>query len=237
MSAGGLLSIQPSELKFLFELRKQSSCSITLTNKSEKYVAFKFKTTNPKRYCVRPNSGIVPPRSSCNVTVSMQAPKEAPPDMQCKDKFLLQTVVAPDGTTSKDVIPEMFTKQDGRVVGEMKLRVVYVRANPPSPVPEGSEEDTSPRASTLENGDRNAYFEDESKYLEEHPVNSTEGWSLITRLTDEKASALRENQRLLQELELMRKEIRKNRDGGFSVLVVALIAILSIMLGYYIKST
>lgn len=37
----------------------------------------------------------------------MQAQKEAPPDMQCKDKFLLQSVVTNPGTTAKDITPEM----------------------------------------------------------------------------------------------------------------------------------
>lgn len=41
------------------------------------------------------------------LAVTMQAQKEAPPDMQCRDKFLLQSVVAPDGTTNKDVTSEM----------------------------------------------------------------------------------------------------------------------------------
>lgn len=39
--------------------------------------------------------------------VTMQAPKESPPDMQCKDKFLIQSVVAPDGVASKDISPEL----------------------------------------------------------------------------------------------------------------------------------
>jgi hypothetical protein len=37
----------------------------------------------------------------------MQAQKEAPPDMQCKDKFLLQSVKANDGVTAKDINAEM----------------------------------------------------------------------------------------------------------------------------------
>lgn len=37
----------------------------------------------------------------------MQAPKEAPVDLQCKDKFLLQSVVVPDGVTTRDITPEM----------------------------------------------------------------------------------------------------------------------------------
>lgn len=40
-------------------------------------------------------------------SVTMQAQKEAPPDMQCRDKFLLQSAVVNPGTTSKDITPEM----------------------------------------------------------------------------------------------------------------------------------
>lgn len=49
-----------------------------------------------------------------------------------------------------------FNKEPGKVVDEFKLRVVYVPANPPSPVPEGSEEGSSPRASLSDNGNPNA---------------------------------------------------------------------------------
>ena len=37
----------------------------------------------------------------------MQAQKEAPIDMQCKDKFLLQSVIANEGVTAKDINAEM----------------------------------------------------------------------------------------------------------------------------------
>lgn len=30
--------------------------------------ALQVKTTNPKKYCVRPNTGIVLPRATCDVT-------------------------------------------------------------------------------------------------------------------------------------------------------------------------
>ncbi|XWS77238.1 hypothetical protein CRYUN_Cryun01aG0244400 [Craigia yunnanensis] len=235
MSMGDLISIHPAELKFPFELKKQSSCSMQLTNKTEKYVAFKVKTTNPKKYCVRPNSGIILPGSSCNVTVTMQAQKEAPPDMQCRDKFLIQSAVAPDGATYKDITPEMFNKEDGRVMEEFKLRVIYIPANPPSPVPEGSEEGTPPRASVHENGNQNSSFEDVSRSLEETKDNSSEVLSVISKLTDEKSSALQQNQRLRQELELIRKDISKSRAGGFSLSFVVLVALLGVLIGYLAK--
>nr|AFK46923.1 unknown [Lotus japonicus] len=148
MSTGYLLRIDPLELKFTFQLKKQISCSLQLTNKTDEYVAFKVKTTNPKKYCVRPNTGVVLPRSTCDVIVTMQAQKEAPPDMQCKDKFLLQCVKVNDGVSPKDITAEMFNKESGHVVEESKLRVVYVSPpQPPSPVAEGSEEGSSPRGS------------------------------------------------------------------------------------------
>lgn len=37
----------------------------------------------------------------------MQAQREAPPDMQCKDKFLVQSVVTTAGAAVKDITPEM----------------------------------------------------------------------------------------------------------------------------------
>lgn len=40
-------------------------------------------------------------------TVTMQAQEEAPADMQCKDKFLLQSVVTSFGVTTKDITPDM----------------------------------------------------------------------------------------------------------------------------------
>nr|XP_043621109.1 vesicle-associated protein 1-3-like [Erigeron canadensis] len=235
MSTGDFLNLHPSELKFQFELKKQSSCSMQLTNKTDQYIAFKLKTTNPKRYSVRPNAGIVLPRSVCNVTVTMQAPKEAPPNMQSKDKFLLQAVVAPDGATNKDITVEMFNKEDKKVVEEFKLRVVYIPANPPSPVPEESEEGSSPRA---EDGSHNSSWpEVATRSVEPNEKLSAESRSLILKLTDEKVAALKQTQKLEQELELLRKEAMKGRSGGYSILFLVLIGIIGFVVGYLIKQT
>ncbi|CAN4125865.1 unnamed protein product [Withania somnifera] len=238
MTTGEIIDIYPTELKFPFELRKQSSCSLQLSNKTDQYIAFKVKTTNPKKYCVRPNAGVVLPGSSCNVTVTMQAQKEAPPDMQCKDKFLIQSAIAPSGTTSKGISPEIFNREDGKVVDEFKLRVVYVPANPPSPVPEGSEEGGSPRTSLTEDESKSTLLpEAVSRSLEEPKAKSSpsEAWSLISRLTDEKASALQQNRKLRQELELVKKEISKRNAGRFSMLFVVLIGLVGLLVGYLIN--
>ncbi|KAL7591355.1 vesicle-associated protein 1-3 [Lactuca sativa] len=235
MSTGDFLNLHPSELKFPFELKKQSSCSLQLTNKTDQYIAFKVKTTNPKKYCVRPNTGIVLPRSVCNVTVTMQAQKETPSDMQCKDKFLLQAVIAPIGATNKDITANMFNKEENKVVEEFKLRVVYIPANPPSPVPEESEEGSSPRG---EDGSQNSSWPDvTTRSVDPKEKLSAESVSMVSRLTDEKTAALKQSQKLQQELELMRKQTVKNQSGGYSILFLVVVGIISFVVGYLIKQT
>ncbi|KAK9933674.1 hypothetical protein M0R45_020856 [Rubus argutus] len=128
-----LLDVQPNELQFTFEVKKHSTCSIQLGNRSDQYVAFKVKTTSPKKYCVRPNAGIIKPKETCDFTVTMQAQKVAPPDLQCKDKFLIQCTVIPFGTSEEDVTSDMFAKDSGKYIEEKKLRVVLT-SPPHSPV-------------------------------------------------------------------------------------------------------
>ncbi|XP_057492611.1 vesicle-associated protein 1-3-like isoform X2 [Actinidia eriantha] len=175
-----------------------------LINKSDQYVAFKVKTTNPTKYCDSPNNGIVLPGSTCNVTVTMQAPKEAPPDMPCKDKFLIQCVIVPNGAITKNISSEMFDKEDGKVIEEFKLRLVYIPANTPSPVPEGSEEG-SPEAAMVDDRSQNASLPDaltRSLMKPTEKPSSAEKWSMMLKLTEEKASAVQQNQKLQQELEI-----------------------------------
>ncbi|XVF33538.1 hypothetical protein REPUB_Repub17cG0177300 [Reevesia pubescens] len=241
MSTGELLSIEPQELQFPFELRKQISCSLNLSNKTDNYVAFKVKTTNPKKYCVRPNTGVVLPRSTCNVIVTMQAQKEASPDLQCKDKFLLQSVVASPGATPKDITPEMFNKESGNHVEECKLRVVYVPPpRPPSPVREGSEEGSSPRASVSDNGSLNAAeFTSVSRaHVDWHEPqdNSSDARSLLSKLTEDKNFAIQQNNKLQQELELLRREAKRGHNG-IPFIYVFLVGLVSIILGYLLKRT
>uniref|UniRef100_A0A3B6DGC2 MSP domain-containing protein n=1 Tax=Triticum aestivum TaxID=4565 RepID=A0A3B6DGC2_WHEAT len=216
-----LLGIEPLELRFPFEFMKQISCSMELTNRTDDYLAFKVKTTSPKKYCVRPNSGIVPPRSTSSVVVTMQALKQAPPDMQCKDKFLVQSAVVTEGTAVKDITGQMFKKESGNVVDEVRLKVVYVQPpRPPSPVREGSEEGSSPRPSWSDGANIN--------YQDTSP--------LISRLTEERNSAIQQNNKLREELDLVRREISKqNGNGGFPLVFVVAVALLGILLGYLMK--
>ncbi|KAL2339084.1 hypothetical protein Fmac_013530 [Flemingia macrophylla] len=140
-----LLQIEPAELRFIFELKKQTSCFLQLANTTHHYIAFKVKTTSPKKYCVRPNIGIINPNQKCDFSVTMQAQRTAPPDMQCKDKFLIQSTVVPFGTTEDHITSDMFAKDNGKYVEEKKLRVVlsYPPSAPLLPVNGGMKHDPS----------------------------------------------------------------------------------------------
>ncbi|KAF5189582.1 Clathrin heavy chain [Thalictrum thalictroides] len=124
MNTGGeLLSIEPEELQFPFELGKLMSCSLQLTNTTDKYVAFKVKTTHPKKYQVLPNKGVIMPKSKCDLTIMMREQDEAPPDMQLKDKFLIQSVaIIPD----LDIMAESFEQDCENLIERCKLGVVYI---------------------------------------------------------------------------------------------------------------
>ncbi|GAA0183900.1 membrane trafficking regulatory protein [Lithospermum erythrorhizon] len=238
MSNGDLLQIDPIELQFPFELKKQIACSLQLSNKSDNHVAFKVKTTNPKKYCVRPNTGVVSPHSTCDVTVTMQAQKEAPPDLQCKDKFLLQSVVASPGASAKDITPELFNKESGNHIEECKLRVSYVPPpRPPSPVREGSDEGSSPRASLSDNGTVHASeYNSVSRTHAEPQDNSSEEKSLISRLSEEKDSAIQQYNKLQRELELLKRERKKNKSG-IPLIYVIIVGLVGAILGYLLKRT
>ncbi|XP_057873549.2 vesicle-associated protein 1-2 isoform X2 [Cryptomeria japonica] len=222
-----LLSIQPSELKFPFELKKQVSCSLRLVNLTEHYVAYKVKTTSPKKYCVRPNTGVVLPQSSVDITVTMQVQREAPPDLQCKDKFLIQSVIAPYGISAKDVSQELFNKEPGKDICETKLRAVFVPPpQPPSPVLESAEEGLSPKSSySLDNGDQSTFFTDTAR-------------AALTSLTEERNAALRKTQLLQQELAQVLASKSKaettQSQQKFSFMFVIIVAILSFVLGILI---
>lgn len=219
-----LLSIDPLDLKFPLELNKPISTSFQLINKTDNHVAFKVKTTNPRKYTVRPNSGIVLPRSRSNVTVTMQPQTELPPDMQCKDKFLVQSVITDPGSTPKDINPDMFNKSTGNDVEECKLKVIYSPPRKPSPVPEDSEEGTSPTASVTD--------------LQEHSEpqdNAIKARDLILRLMEERDSILRQNVKLNRDLELLRHG-RHERRTGVRLMHIVLIGLAGILLGLIVRN-
>ncbi|RMZ77640.1 hypothetical protein DV738_g4294, partial [Chaetothyriales sp. CBS 135597] len=118
------VDLQPAELGFRRPFDHEVSEILTLTNNNTAPVAFKVKTTAPKQYCVRPNSGVIQPNSE----VEVQAMKEDPPlDARCRDKFLVQSVLI-DETLDPNLstLWQQVEKTAKGSIQERKIRVNYL---------------------------------------------------------------------------------------------------------------
>eukprot|EP01123_Difflugia_compressa_P014776 TRINITY_DN799_c5_g1_i1.p1 TRINITY_DN799_c5_g1~~TRINITY_DN799_c5_g1_i1.p1 ORF type:complete len:327 (-),score=64.03 TRINITY_DN799_c5_g1_i1:50-1030(-) len=69
--------------------------SFKLENPGDNYVLYRIKTTAPKRYMVRPNNGLIAPRSQETIKVSMNLVKDPTNDFSKYDKFQVQSACAP----------------------------------------------------------------------------------------------------------------------------------------------
>jgi len=99
-----LIEMEPEEV--VFEMgEKEPAVTLKIENTSEKMVAFKVKTTHPKRYLVRPNQDVIPVGAAASIRISLQV-KDAKQlrserisgqeamDRDCKDnKFLIKACV------------------------------------------------------------------------------------------------------------------------------------------------
>ncbi|KAJ5787250.1 hypothetical protein N7457_002240 [Penicillium paradoxum] len=120
------IQIEPSELGFKRPFNHEVCQILRLSNPNHEAVVFKVKTTAPKHYCVRPNSGHIQPGKTVEVQVLLQAMKEDPaPDAKCKDKFLVQAVSVSSGLEDASV-GQIFDQTSKSDVIERKIRVVYL---------------------------------------------------------------------------------------------------------------
>ncbi|TVY86683.1 Vesicle-associated membrane protein-associated protein, partial [Lachnellula willkommii] len=124
------VEIDPQELGFVRPFTTEVSQNLKIRNPNSTPVAFKVKTTAPKQYCVRPNSGRIEPGKEVEVSVLLQAMKQEPPlDAKCRDKFLVQSVAvtADKEFTNTGSIWQHVDDADKASVQEKKIRVVYLQ--------------------------------------------------------------------------------------------------------------
>ncbi|KAK9417938.1 putative PapD-like protein [Seiridium unicorne] len=120
------VEIDPQELGFHRPFTTEVSEVLKIRNPNSAPVAFKVKTTAPKQYCVRPNSGRVEPGKEVEVQVILQAMKqEPPPDTKCRDKFLVQSV-AISGDKEFSNLAAIWDSIDRSQILEKKIRVVFL---------------------------------------------------------------------------------------------------------------
>lgn len=122
----------PIELTFTGPFTQAVSSYMKLKNPSDRKVCFKIKTTAPKRYCVKPNSGVVDPNTEVSIAVSLQ-PFEYDPAEKNKHKFMVQSMFAPDGEINQDTL---WKEIDPNELMDSKLRCVFA-------MPAGQEENNT----------------------------------------------------------------------------------------------
>ncbi|KAL1827120.1 hypothetical protein ACET3Z_005532 [Daucus carota] len=200
-----LISVHPQDIKFQFELEKQCHCDLKLGNSTDQHVAFKVKTTSPKKYFVRPNTGIIQPWDSCVITVTLQPQRESPPDMQCKDKFLLQSTEVASHTDIDELPQDTFNKESGRTIEELKLRVVYV-------LPQSDSANTDVGSRQI-----------------------TDTSAVLQHVRSERDAAVQQTQQLQRELELLRQRRNRKTESGFSLRFALLVVLIGIMVGFFLN--
>ncbi|XP_073487439.1 vesicle-associated membrane protein-associated protein A [Aquarana catesbeiana] len=111
----------PHELKFKGPFTDVVTTNLKLRNPSDKKVCFKVKTTAPRRYCVRPNSGIIDPGATVTVSVMLQ-PFDYDPNEKSKHKFMVQTIFAPSNIADMEVMWKEAKPDD---LMDSKLKCVF----------------------------------------------------------------------------------------------------------------
>ncbi|KAL2113842.1 hypothetical protein VUR80DRAFT_2234 [Thermomyces stellatus] len=138
------VEIEPTELNFRRPFTEEVQELLTIRNSNPNPVAFKVKTTAPKQYCVRPNSGRIEAGQDVEVAVLLQAMKADPPkDAKCRDKFLVQSVNIPADQEFSS-LQEVLDNTDKRSMQEKKIRVNWLPAESPGAPDAGPAVATTP---------------------------------------------------------------------------------------------
>ncbi|KAI8900096.1 PapD-like protein [Globomyces pollinis-pini] len=137
------MDVQP-ENELIFQKNSSTAAKQVLfikNNHADVSIAYKVKTTAPKLFCVKPNSGRLDPGERAEVTVILQS-KEAVLDPKRRDKFLVQSIKIPVATLKLDPasiavkITELWVQAEqikkaspdgssSEIIEEKKLRCVY----------------------------------------------------------------------------------------------------------------
>lgn len=109
-------------IEFPLELNRTLETSLTLTNISSHTVAYKMKVNAPKTYLVRPSGGVLAPKENQVISIYLQPVTERIANNV--HRFLINSVIVPDGTTSlgREAWPKL---AEGNQVEEQLLNVIF----------------------------------------------------------------------------------------------------------------
>ncbi|KAG5838968.1 hypothetical protein ANANG_G00229380 [Anguilla anguilla] len=187
-----VLLLEPQhELKFRGPFTDVVTTTLKLSNPTDRNVCFKVKTTAPRRYCVRPNSGVIDSGTSINVSVMLQ-PFDYDPNEKSKHKFMVQSLLAPPEMTDMEVVWKDAKPEE---LMDSKLRCVFVM-----PLENDNMHDAEPKVSSSSS----STLKSESSTLPK---------SASAALDDtEVKKIMEESRRLQQEVQRLRQENKQMRE-------------------------
>eukprot|EP00920_Eleutheroschizon_duboscqi_P029005 GHVT01070364.1.p1 GENE.GHVT01070364.1~~GHVT01070364.1.p1 ORF type:complete len:255 (+),score=40.38 GHVT01070364.1:311-1075(+) len=126
-----LLSVFPAKyLEFADDQFAASQATIRLQNETDYAVAFKIKTTAPRRYLVRPSVGVVAAHETQTIQV-LNSPRPQPSaddrglDKPSNDKFLVQAAYLPSNSnTDAEALRNFWAAIPKNEIQEHKMHVV-----------------------------------------------------------------------------------------------------------------
>jgi len=234
-----VLILEPNnELTFKGPFTEYVNANLTLSNPSPRDVYFKVKTTAPKFYCVRPNSGIIKANDKTQINVMLQSVEspDALENERNRHKFMIQTAFAPD--EGQPPVDQFWKGVDSSLIMDSKLRVMFQR-------PFGFGDDSSAKddyeaTSTFLPSKNYIKPSSEQKYemtkdMNDPHVALQKEIELRKMYQDEKSNLERENYALLEKLE----KLTQNAAGAggmlqqdnVQMLHAVLFAILALLLG------
>ncbi|CAG0913169.1 unnamed protein product [Notodromas monacha] len=168
-----VLALDPAhELRFQGPYTSDVNSRLELSNPTDRPVAFKVKTTAPKRYCVRPNSGIIDPKQTMKLVVILRALDEDQLTDQVKDKFMVQSMFCDDGEVWNE---SLFKEASPDQLMDSKIRCVF---DPPKPKVDEKGEELPPTSSA---SDVIAQLRDENSRLNREKLELLEECAKLRR--------------------------------------------------------
>ncbi|XP_020329454.1 vesicle-associated membrane protein-associated protein A-like [Oncorhynchus kisutch] len=196
----------PSDLRFKGPFTEVITTNLKLKNPSDRRVCFKVKTTAPRRYCVRPNSGIIDAGATVTISVMLQ-PFDYDPNEKSKHKFMVQSIFAPPNESELDAMWKDAKPDD---LMDSKLRCVFDL--PPENGRVNDAEGSTDVAAPVQNSSKAAPVQNSSKDV---PVAKTAAKTVSASMDDSEMKKLSEECRRLQaDMGKLTEENRQLKDDG-----------------------
>lgn len=189
---------------------------IKLINPSPHKVYFKIKTTAPRKYCVRPNSGALKPKEVTEISICLQ-PYDFDPADKNKHKFMVQSFIAPDNESDDYSHNDVWKDTKPEDLMDIKLKCVFENLVTTTAATKTTTTTTTTKSNTTTNNEKNKAIGDSAKsspkVLEETEEKLLKASQEVTQLRVEESALRQENLQLRRDLIKCRYGALEDAEG------------------------